>query len=85
MTPERCKNCPALIYPYIYTVDKHNHKLPEEEWMPTCSKNMAQGIERGMHDRCCPEICEGPNGRRYYVDYVNSTPENIKVIYETRR
>ena len=73
MTPDKCKNCPALKYPYLYTVDRHMRKLPEEEWVATCSKNMAMGIERGMYAHCLPDICEGANGRRYYFDYINKT------------
>lgn len=73
MTPDKCKNCPALIYPYVYTVDAHMRKLPKEEWVATCSKNMALGDRSGMYDRCLPEICEGANGRRYYFDYINKT------------
>lgn len=76
MTPEKCKNCPALIYPYIYTVDKHNRKLPKEDWEPTCSRNMALGTMPGIYDICRPEICEGAYGRRYYLDYEN------KIIYD---
>ena len=66
MTPEKCKDCPALIYPYMFTVDKHNRKLPKELWIPTCRKNMSRGIERGMYGDCCPDICEGDDGRCYY-------------------
>ncbi len=73
MTPDKCKNCPALIYPYLYTVDSHMRKLPKEKWVATCSKNMALGDVRGMYARCLPDICEGANGRRYYFDYINET------------
>jgi len=81
MTPDKCKNCPALKYPYLYTIDNHNRKLPEEHWTPTCSRNAAPGPMRGMYAACRPEICEGVYGRKYYVDFENSTEENIKVIY----
>ena len=77
MTPDKCKNCLALKYPYIYTVDTHMRKLPKEDWVATCSKNMVLGPERGMYGRCIPEGCEGANGRRYYFDYINET-----TIYE---
>ena len=81
MTPDKCKNCSAADYPYVYTVDCHNLELPKECWVPTCSKNMAPGRMPGMYAACRPEICEGVYGRRYYVDYKNNTEENIKVIY----
>lgn len=73
MTPDKCKNCPALKYPYVYTVDAHMCKLPKEKWVATCSKNMVFGDMPGMYGRCIPDICEGAYGRRYYFDYINKT------------
>lgn len=73
MTPDKCKNCPALKYPYVYTVDVHMRKLPKEDWVATCSKNMELGNMRGMYGRCIPEVCEVANGRRYYFNYINET------------
>jgi len=68
MTPDKCKNCPCLIYPYKYTVDNCNRKLPEEDWFATCSKNM-DPTEHGIYGHCCPEVCEGQEWRIYSVDY----------------
>lgn len=70
MTPDKCKNCQALIYPYIYTVDRNNRKLSEEYCVVTCSKNMTVA-EHGIYESCHPEVCEGPEGRTYSFDYKN--------------
>lgn len=71
MTPEKCKNCPALIYPYRWRVDGHNRLLPKDEWLPTCKMNITRYFGednndlRGIYGTCRPEYCEGPYGRRY--------------------
>lgn len=73
MTQEdKCLNCSALVYPYIFTVDRHGRKLPKERWHKTCRKSIAKSTDdmrlRGLYGECYPEGCEGPNGRNYRIE-----------------
>lgn len=72
MTQEdKCLNCSALVYPYIFTIDMHGRKLPKERWHKTCRKSIADHRHewelRGIYGECYPEGCEGPNGRNYRI------------------
>ena len=84
---DKCKDCPALKYPYLSTFDFHNHKRPKEEWVRTCAKHH---YGCGAYGDCMPDICEGPYGRSYRTKYITDFETGIpkiikKVTFEDKK
>lgn len=74
MIEEKCKDCAALVVPFLNRVDEHNCPLPETFWTGTCKKSLS-GAGHGFYGSCYPDICEGAEGRNYVVGLNGETRE----------